>query len=79
MYRKYPGLHEAPGGSDRLSAAPVCGGGQDSPRHRGGLYRRPPPLGGYHQGSGGIYPAEGLQRRREPSGHDQGMTQGGAI
>ena len=39
-----------------------------------GLHGGTAPLGGYHPGAGRVHPPEGLQRRREPPGHDPGMS-----
>ena len=54
--------------------ARVCGGGEDCPCDRCGLHGGTAPLGGYHPGAGRVHPPEGLQRRREPPGHDPGMS-----
>ena len=57
-----------------LSAAPVCGGGEDLPHCGGGLHRRPPPLGGGGPRPGGHHPGAELPGEREPPGHGADLT-----
>ena len=67
------GLREAAGADGGLPASPLCHRGEERPRDRRGLHRRPPPVGGHRPVPGQLHPAEGVQRGGGPPGHDPGV------